>query len=111
MTTSNKYKVVNWSLVGFVIVLMMGLFGYIIQDSKTQANQISINTNRLTVIESKPFISSKEDIDKIKEEIVVIKIKQASMEGKLNMIIAIVTDVNHKLDKHINDSILKSQER
>lgn len=107
MTTVKKINAINWALAGLVIVLIMGLFGYIIQDSRVQAEQIFTNTNRLTAIESKPLISNKVDIEKVEQDIIAIKIKQASMDSKLDMLIAITADINRKIDRHMSDSIPK----
>lgn len=107
MTTNNKYKVINWTLASLLIGLILTLFGILFADNRAMSKDISNLALKINTIESKPFISSKDDVDKIKTEITALNKKQIVIESKLDMIIDLSIETNRKIDRHMQNSIPK----
>lgn len=106
-----KESKITWTQLAFFVSGILLVLGYIVVDNKAQDRQIMINTNRLTAIESKPVIDAKDDLEELQAEIILLNQQQKVLESKLNMLIAIATDTNKKIDRHMQESIKKAEQR
>lgn len=92
---------------GLLVGLVMTLFSILFADNRGMSKDINDLSLKVNTIESKPFISSKDDVDKIKTEIIALNLKQVVIESKLDMIILLSIETNRKIDRHIQSSIPK----
>lgn len=107
MTTKNIQNI-NWALIiSIATTLILLPLGYLIADNRVMANQIFINSNRLTMLESKPYISAEAELDALADQIVQTNIAQATIKSQLSTLITLNRDINRKLDKHLENSIPK----
>lgn len=101
----NISKYINWSLAALTITIFLVLIGYIIADNRIQAEQIFINSNRLTVLENRVEIDYTKQMGELTKNLNVLNNRQTAIDSKLGIIIILATDTNKKIDRHLADSI------